>query len=122
VSRFSFGWHSRGDIGQEIAKQDTDGLEARELCYLCDQATETTDHILAECPFTREVWCHVSTPATRNGRDTQVVVQTQISVLRHRQHAGLDTLFALSWQAGVEGKELPRLNDHHHRLAASHQG
>lgn len=27
------------------------GLEARELCYLCDQGPETIDHILASCPF-----------------------------------------------------------------------
>jgi len=35
------------------------GLEAREMCYLCDQGRETIDHILAECPFTREVWFHI---------------------------------------------------------------
>jgi hypothetical protein len=35
------------------------GLEAREECYLCDQAPETIDHIMCCCPFTREVWFHV---------------------------------------------------------------
>ena len=29
------------------------------MCYLCDQGRETIDHILAECPFTREVWFHI---------------------------------------------------------------
>lgn len=32
------------------------GLETREPCYLCDQGTETIDHIIAACPFSREVW------------------------------------------------------------------
>ena len=32
------------------------GLDAREQCYLCDQARETIDHIVASCPYTREVW------------------------------------------------------------------
>jgi hypothetical protein len=31
------------------------GLDARDRCYLCDQAPETIDHIIAGCPFTREV-------------------------------------------------------------------
>ena len=35
------------------------GLDAREQCYLCDQATETIDHIIACCPYTREVWHHI---------------------------------------------------------------
>ena len=35
------------------------GLEARELCYLCDQGQETIDHIIAACPFSREVWFYV---------------------------------------------------------------
>lgn len=28
-------------------------------CYLCDQAPETIDHLLCDCPFTREVWFHI---------------------------------------------------------------
>lgn len=32
------------------------GLEARKFCYLCDQYTETIDHIVATCPYAREVW------------------------------------------------------------------
>ena len=35
------------------------GLEARELCYLCDQGQETINHIIAVCPFSREVWFYV---------------------------------------------------------------
>jgi hypothetical protein len=35
------------------------GLEAKELCYLCDQGQETIDHIIATCPFTQEVWFYV---------------------------------------------------------------
>ena len=40
-------------------KRARHGLEAREMCYLCDQGRQTIDHILAECPFTREVWFHI---------------------------------------------------------------
>ena len=32
------------------------GLEAREMCYLCDQEVETIDHIIASCSYSREVW------------------------------------------------------------------
>jgi len=32
------------------------GLDARDHCYLCDQAPETIDHIIACCLLTREVW------------------------------------------------------------------
>lgn len=32
------------------------GLDAREECFLCNQTMETIDHILAECPVTREIW------------------------------------------------------------------
>lgn len=35
------------------------GLEARENCYLCDQAPGTIDHIIASCPNTQEVWFYV---------------------------------------------------------------
>lgn len=35
------------------------GLEAREECFLCDQGRETIDHLLANCPFTRELWFHI---------------------------------------------------------------
>jgi hypothetical protein len=35
------------------------GLEAKEECYLCDQASKTIDHILCSCPYAREVWFHI---------------------------------------------------------------
>jgi hypothetical protein len=35
------------------------GLEAWELCYLCDQGQETIDYILSVCPFSREVWFYI---------------------------------------------------------------
>lgn len=35
------------------------GLETREECYLCDQASETVDHILCCCLYMRDVWFHV---------------------------------------------------------------
>jgi hypothetical protein len=32
------------------------GLQPEAACALCDQADETTDHLLTSCPVTREVW------------------------------------------------------------------
>jgi hypothetical protein len=41
------------------------GLDAREECYLCDQAHETINHILCCCLFMREMWFHVCTALGR---------------------------------------------------------
>ncbi|WVZ96580.1 hypothetical protein U9M48_042197 [Paspalum notatum var. saurae] len=35
------------------------GLDARELCWLCDQEPETCDHLLFRCQFARAVWARV---------------------------------------------------------------
>jgi len=35
------------------------GLQPEATCALCDQDGETTDHLLASCPFTREVWARL---------------------------------------------------------------
>jgi hypothetical protein len=35
------------------------GLQPEAICALCDQADETTDHLLSSCPFTREVWARL---------------------------------------------------------------
>jgi hypothetical protein len=35
------------------------GLQPEAICALCDQANETTDHLLSSCPFTREVWARL---------------------------------------------------------------
>jgi hypothetical protein len=35
------------------------GLEAKEKCYLCDQALETIDDILCSCPYARKVWFNI---------------------------------------------------------------
>jgi hypothetical protein len=31
-------------------------LGARDMCYLCDQEQESINHIIATCPFTKELW------------------------------------------------------------------
>jgi hypothetical protein len=36
------------------------GLDARSACYLCDQQDETIDHIVVECPFSRQLWVEVA--------------------------------------------------------------
>lgn len=76
------------------------GLEARKQCYLCDQGRETIDHILAECPFTREVWFFIFQALQR-----QLPQPTAATTLRWwrrlravyngDQRRGIDSLFAL---------------------------
>ena len=83
------------------------GLEAHELCYLCDQGQETIDHIIAVCPFTREVWYYVLQAL---GQQVPPVSQTTLSWWRRLRSVctgdrrnGMDSLFALvSWQLWKE--------------------
>lgn len=39
------------------------GLQPDATCALCDQNDESTDHLLASCPFTREIWTRLLTKA-----------------------------------------------------------
>ena len=32
------------------------GLQDSDICIICDQHSDTMDHILSDCPFSREVW------------------------------------------------------------------
>jgi len=78
------------------------GLDAREQCYLCDQATETIDHIIACCPYTREVWHHICQALGRQLPPATPTIHTFWRRLRSlwtgQQQQGLDTFFALvSW-------------------------
>jgi hypothetical protein len=80
-------------------RQARHGLEAREECYLCDQAPETIDHILCCC----QVWFHICQAL---GRPLLPMVQMVIAWWRRlrsnwldHQRKGIDSLFALvSWQ------------------------
>lgn len=38
------------------------GLETRDLFYLCDQQAETIDHIVVDCPSSKQIW-HAATSA-----------------------------------------------------------
>jgi hypothetical protein len=76
------------------------GLEAREMCYLCDQARETIDHILAACPYTKDLWYNI---LMFLGKQLPAASHTMIGWWRRLragfdgdQRLGLDTLFALS--------------------------
>ncbi|KAG0531137.1 hypothetical protein BDA96_05G248400, partial [Sorghum bicolor] len=83
------------------------GLEAADRCFLCDQATETIDHILSFCPFTREVW-YLALQAI--GLQLPLQSRTTLNWWRRlrklaegAQRKGLDSLFALvSWQIWKE--------------------
>lgn len=39
------------------------GLQQHGACALCDQADETTDHLLCSCVFTCEIWTRLLAPA-----------------------------------------------------------
>lgn len=83
------------------------GLEARELCYLCDQATKTIDHILAKCPFSKEIWFFILQVFGRQLPQTTATMVCWWRRLRSlfdgEQRSGLDSLFALaSWQIWKE--------------------
>lgn len=88
-------------------RQTRHGLEARDRCYLCDQAPETIDHIIASCPFTRELWYLILQAL---GFQLPQGTQSTISWWRKlrkladgQRRKGLDSLFALvSWQVWKE--------------------
>jgi len=73
---------------------------AREQCYLCDQATETIDHIIACCPYTREVWHHICQALGRQLPPATPTIHTFWRRLRSlwtgQQQQGLDTYFSSS--------------------------
>jgi hypothetical protein len=78
------------------------GLEAREECFLCNQAPETIDHILCSCPYAREVWFHVCRALGRPLPPTANSVLGWWKRLRGNwqgnRRKGMDSLFALtSW-------------------------
>jgi hypothetical protein len=77
-----------------------DGLEVREECYLCDQATETIDHILCSCPFTREIWFHIcqaiGRPLPRMARSVFVWWKRLRGPCQGSQRKDIDSLFALT--------------------------
>ena len=38
------------------ARRKRHGLQDEDLCVLCAQSSETIDHLLTTCPFSREIW------------------------------------------------------------------
>jgi hypothetical protein len=40
-------------------RQRRHGLDASEVCFLCDQKPETIDHIVVSCSFSKQVWWSV---------------------------------------------------------------
>ena len=83
------------------------GLKAWELCYLYDQGQETIDHILAACPFSREVWFYILQAL---GRQLPTAAATTLhwwrrlrSLFEGERRSGFNSLFALvSWQIWKE--------------------
>jgi hypothetical protein len=96
-----------GVLEATLDRQARHGLEAKADCYLCDQAPETIDHLLCECPFTREVWFHILHAIGLQLPPPAHSVRQWWHRLRHSalayRHRGLDTLFALtSWEIWKE--------------------
>jgi hypothetical protein len=85
------------------------GLQQNDVCALCDQAVESTDHLLAACVFSREVWYRLLLLAGLHhlcpGSDSSLVdwwhlVRTQVPNLFRR---GFDSLVLLvSWETWKE--------------------
>jgi len=82
-------------------------LEAREFCFLCDQEPESIDHIIAKCPFTREVWFYILQAIGKQlpqGAPSTISWWRRLRALSDgEQQKGMDSLFALvSWQIWKE--------------------
>jgi hypothetical protein len=75
------------------------GLDARDSCHLCDQEQESIDHILATCPFTKELWHCIVQALGRQTPQPQPTVRRWWRRLRalwnSERRDGLDSLFAL---------------------------
>ena len=42
-----------------VARRKKHGLQDDDTCVLCNQSSETIDHLLIACPFSREIWFNV---------------------------------------------------------------
>lgn len=78
------------------------GLETHDRCLLCDQEPETIDHLLACCPFTREIWHFVLTAVGLQlppGARSSIAWWRKLrKVANGEKWRGIDSLFALvSW-------------------------
>ena len=51
-----FIWLVLHDRCWTTARSKRHGLQDDDLCVLCAQSSETIDHLLTTCPFSREVW------------------------------------------------------------------
>lgn len=75
------------------------GMEAREECYICDQAFESIDHLLCCCPFTFEVWfniyCVLGQPLPAVKRSVLGWWRCLRSGWHGKARKGFDSLFAL---------------------------
>ena len=54
-----FIWLVLHDRCWTAARRKRHGLQDDDACALCDQSSETVDHLLLSCPFSREVWFQV---------------------------------------------------------------
>lgn len=83
------------------------GLPSHTRCFLCDQADESIDHIIASCTFSREVWfialsaLNLTLPAA--AAKTISWWRRLRSMVTGSKRKGMDSLFTLiSWQLWKE--------------------
>jgi hypothetical protein len=64
------------------------GLEANDLCFLCDQEPKTIDHIVVLCSFAKQVWWNTSSVLSpvqgmaTPGHNTGVLKYVEVAVDR----------------------------------------
>lgn len=85
------------------------GLQADNACIFCDQASETVDHILLGCVFSREVWAAclrlflIDDMVLVMEENAMAWWTTSRKQLRKELRRGFDSLFLLvGWQLWKE--------------------
>jgi len=72
-----FIWLVQHDKCWTAARRRRHGLQDDDSCVLCEQAPETIDHLLIQCPFARELWFNLFSklgwePVSPSAQDRQL--------------------------------------------------
>lgn len=103
------------------------GLEARDLCYLCDHTQETIDHIVAAC-FTKELWYYILQALGKQLPPAAISIRIWWHLafaLGRRSTCRFRLLVRTRFLANMEGAEhalLPSDTIHDRRPSAADQG
>ena len=92
------------------ARRKKHGLQDDDTCVLCNQSSETIDHLLIACPFSREIWFNVLrkvgwesvTPSLHMDHHASWWTEARKHVPKHNRR-GFDSLVVLiCWQLWKE--------------------